>query len=247
MQAGPVIGIAGASYVVARPFGELAVNGIPRRYVEHVATAGGRPVVLPPGFGHEVIELLDGLVLAGGGDLDPALYDRAGAPAREVDRVRDDAEIELVRQAREAGLPTLGVCRGAQVLTVADGGTLVPDLGPGQPHVLPEGTHPLRTLPGSFCAGLLGPRPFVNSLHHQAVDRLGAGWRATAWADDGIVEAVEWIDSEHPWLAVGVQWHPEMDPSGPALFGWLVRVAGEHARAAGRDVTRPGGSGNQVV
>jgi len=211
MSVGPLVGIAGAAYVVAKPFGDLAVHGIPRRYLDHVLAAGGRPVILPPGPSDEVLGVLHGLVLAGGGDLDPALYDRVDVQGLEVDRERDDAEITLARRARAAGLPVLGVCRGAQILTVADGGTLVP------------GSHPLTTQPGSVCARLLGPRPEVNSLHHQAIDRAGSGWRATAWADDGVVEAVEWEGSE--WNALGVQWHPELDLTGATLFGWLVRTA----------------------
>src|SRR5680860_44129 len=179
MRAGPVIGIAGASYVVARPFGDLAVHGIPRRYVDHVVGAGGRAVVRPPGIGHDVLDLLDGLVLAGGGDIDPALYGRVGVRAREVDRARDEAEIALVREAREARVPMLGVCRGAQVFAVADGGTLVPDLGPDRPHVLATTSHPIKTFPGSACARLLGLRSQVSSLHHQAIDRTGSGWRST--------------------------------------------------------------------
>ena len=164
MNAGPVIGIAGASYTVVRPFGELPVHGIVRWYVDHVIAAGGRPVVLPPVAGHQVLDVLDGLVLAGGGDLDPSLYG-ADVAARDVDRSRDEAEIALVRAARDAAVPTLGVCRGAQVFAVMDGGTLATDL----PHVLPGSSHPISTTPGSLCRSLLGPRMSVNSLHHQAI------------------------------------------------------------------------------
>ena len=230
MSAGPVIGIAGASYTVVRPFGELGVHGIPRSYVEHVCVAGGRPVIIPPRHGNEILDVLDGLVLAGGGDLDPRLYGADGARVLDVDRDRDAAEITLARQAREAGLPVLGICRGAQLLTVADGGTLVPDLGPDRPHVLVPGSHRITTLAGSVCAGLLGRRPEVNSLHHQAIDRTGAGWHVTARADDGVVEAVEW-SNVRDWAAVGVQWHPELDHTGAVLFRWLVGKA--RSRVAG--------------
>ncbi len=238
MNAGPVIGIAGASYTVVRPFGELPVHGIVRWYVDHVIAAGGRPVVLPPVAGHQVLDVLDGLVLAGGGDLDPSLYG-ADVAARDVDRSRDEAEIALVRAARDAAVPTLGVCRGAQVFAVMDGGTLATDL----PHVLPGSSHPISTTPGSLCRSLLGPRMSVNSLHHQAIASTGPGWRITARADDGIVEAVEWKGS--PWPALGVQWHPEMDATGSALFGWLVARAVE--RRAARDVIRSGRPDSQLV
>ena len=235
MPGGPLIGIAGSSYVVRRPWGELGVHGIPRSYVEHVARAGGRPVVVPPGGGHEVLDALDGLVLAGGGDVDPTLYGGPPGCARDVDRTRDEAEVALVRTAREIGLPTLGVCRGAQVFAVADGGTLVPDLGPDRPHILPNAAHPVTTLPGSACARLLAAHPVVNSLHHQAIGHAGSGWRTTVWADDGVVEAVEWNDLRE-WPAIGVQWHPELDATGARLFGWLVGQSAHHR--AGRCVVR---------
>jgi putative glutamine amidotransferase len=241
---GPVIGIAGAAYAVARPFGELAVHGAPRTYVDHVVAAGGFPVVLPPGMGHEVIDVLDGVVLAGGGDLDPTLYGPTDERARDVDRSRDDAEITLVRRARAALVPVLGVCRGLQVFAVADGGRLVPDLGPERPHVLPHGAHPITTVAGSTCAALLGGRLDVNSLHHQSVDRVGTGWHVTVRADDGVVEAIEWAGPT-PWAALGVQWHPELDHTGTTLFGWLVRVA--HERSALGDVIRAGRPGSQDV
>lgn len=230
----PVIGIAGASYAVTRPFGQLAVHGIPQSYVDQVIDAGGRPVLLPPGTGHLTLDVLDGLVLAGGGDLDPTLYGGPADSARDVDRDRDEAEIALARRARDLRLPTLGVCRGAQIFAVADGGSLVPDLGADQPHIRPGGAHPITALPGSTCASLLTRHREASSLHHQAIDRCGPGWRTVGWADDGVVEAIEWHDQDH-WPALGVQWHPEMDATGPALFGWLVSQAGGVLRAGCRD------------
>ena len=117
----------------------------------------------------------------------------------------------------------LGVCRGLQVQTVADGGSLIEDLGEHLPHIRPETGHPVTTTPGSLTAALLGNYPTVSSLHRQAADRLGDGWSATARAEDGVVEAAEWVGSD--WPALGVQWHPELDATGPALFGWLVKRA----------------------
>jgi len=128
MQTGPVVGIAGASYDVARPWGDLATHGVPRSYVDHVLAAGGRPVILPP-RSSDLLHALDAVVLAAGGDLEPHLYNRPDAPADGVDRDRDRVEIDLVRSAQRIGLPVLGVCRGAQILAVSYGGTLVPDLG----------------------------------------------------------------------------------------------------------------------
>jgi len=223
---GPVVGIAAAAYAVPRPFGDLPVHGIARWYADGVRAAGGRPVLLPPGAGLDLLDVLDGLVLAGGGDLDPALYG-SDVAARDVDRPRDLAELALARAAREAGVPALGVCRGAQVFALMDGGALVAEV----PHVLPDALHPVSTAEGSICASLLGPRAEVNSLHHQATDSVGPGWRVTATADDGVVEAVEWEGSS--WPALGVQWHPELDHTGPAVFGWLVLQA---SRRHGRRV-----------
>jgi len=203
----PLIGIAAAGYAVPRPWGDMPVVGTPLPYVEQVRDAGGRAVLLPPGHGVDVLDAVDAVVLAGGDDVgdDPA---------------RDEAEVALAHAARDSAVPLLGVCRGLQVLMVGDGGSLLPEV----PHRLPGGTHPLTVTPGSRLAGLLGEAPSVNSLHHQAADRIGAGWLVTALAHDGVVEGVEWAGPE-PWQALAVQWHPEMDPSGAALFGWLVDAA----------------------
>lgn len=207
-MSGPVIGIAGAGYDVPRPWGMLRVRGVPTAYVDALAAAGGRPLILPPGHAVDLLDLLDGVVLAGGDDIG-------------LDPGRDRAEIALVHAARDRGLPLLAVCRGLQLAAVADGGSLVPDLA--LTHVLPDGGHPVTSIPGSLISSLLGTAPTVSSLHHQAVDRLGNGWRSTALAGDDVIEAAEWVGSQ--WPALGVQWHPELDVTGPALFGWLVGQA----------------------
>lgn len=211
MDGRPVVGIAGAGYVVPRFWGELPVRGIPTSYVDAVAAAGGRPVILPPGHAVDLLDTVDAVVLAGGDDI--------GA-----DPARDEAEMALVRAARARDLPLLGVCRGLQLLAVADGGSLVPDLGPDLPHIKPEVGHPVELATGSVLGSLLGSGSVVSSLHHQGVATLGANWRATAWSADGLVEGAEWGDR-----TVGVQWHPELDASGPALFGWLMATAGQAA------------------
>lgn len=208
-DARPVVGIAGAGYVVPRFWGELPVRGVPTSYVAAVAAAGGRPVILPPGHAVELLDTLDAVVLAGGDDI--------GA-----DLDRDEAEIALVHAARSRALPLLGVCRGLQLLAVADGGSLVPDLGADLPHVIPEAGHPVTTANGSVLASLLGADTAVSSLHHQGVATLGTGWQSTARTADGLVEGAEWVGS---WDALAVQWHPELDATGPALFGWLVAAA----------------------
>lgn len=205
----PLIGIAGEALVVTKHFGEQAVVASPRLVVEAVRAGGGRAVVLPPGSGADELAGVDGLVLAGGVDL--------GA-----DPGRDRDELALAHAARTAGLPTLGVCRGLQLLAVATGGTLEPDLGDSH-LIAPPGTHPLLTVPGSTVAALV-PEGRVGSLHHQAVATHDDRWRRTATAPDGVVEALEWAD-QRDWPCLGVQWHPELDRTGPAVFGWLARAA----------------------
>ncbi|RNM16380.1 gamma-glutamyl-gamma-aminobutyrate hydrolase family protein [Nocardioides pocheonensis] len=228
---GPVVGIVGHGYVVARPFGDLPVTGTPPTYVEALAACGARPVLLPGGRASELLDLVDGLVLTGGGDLDPALHGGESGAAADVDRARDDAEIALVHEARRAGVPLLGVCRGLQVLAVAFGGSLAAGIG----HRLPLEGHPVATAPRSLVRGLLGERVVTSALHDQAAVEVAPCWRPTAWADDGTVEAIEWAAGD--WPALGVQWHPELtwhadldDRTGPALFGWLREAAAMRAR-----------------
>ena len=227
---GPVVGVVGHGYLVPKPFGDLPVTGTPPTYTTGIAASGGRPLILPPQHAVGMLDLVDALVLTGGGDVDPARYGGDPDNASDVDPERDAVEIELVHAAVGAGLPVLGICRGLQVLTVAFGGTLQG----GLEHRMPDGGHLVRTADGSLIHQLLGPRPRTSALHQQAVLDPGPRWRPTAWADDGTVEAIEPTDPSRP--ALGVQWHPELawhsqlhDSTGPALFGWLV----DQARHAG--------------
>jgi putative glutamine amidotransferase len=210
-----VIGIAGEELLVRKHFGDQQVVAAPSAVVSGVRAAGGTPVVLPPGSTD--VTSLDALVLIGGGDVG-------------TDPARDRDELALLERARRAGLPTLGVCRGLQLMAVATGGSLVEELGDSH-RILPPGTHDLQTAPGSVVAGLV-PEGRVGSLHHQAVATYDDRWRCTATAPDGVVEALEWGDQDE-WPALGVQWHPELDGTGPAVFGWLVRAAGPHAATTG--------------
>ncbi|MGB9866381.1 MAG: gamma-glutamyl-gamma-aminobutyrate hydrolase family protein [Bacillota bacterium] len=205
-------------------------------YVRAVGRCGAVPVVIPALDGEEaarhVVGKLDGLILTGGGDLDPALYGRAGAPkARNVQAERDRTEMALLRAALALGVPVLGICRGIQVINVACGGDLYVDIPSECPNSLEHyqddgGTHPVRITKECQLFPVLGTSEVnVNSYHHQAVKRLGVGLRAVGWCQDGIVEAVEADDGA--WL-VGVQWHPERmeDESSHRLFQWFVGVAG---------------------
>lgn len=222
----PVVGIVGYHHAVPRPFGELPVSGAPTPYVGSVAAAGGLPVLLPQEHAVDFLGHVDAVVLTGGGDVDPLLYGADRAAALEVDRVRDEAELAVLAAARDAGIPVLAICRGMQLLAVAYGGAL----RHGVDHVLPETGHAVRTAPGSVVRRVLGPTPRTSALHHQAVADPGAELRATAWAEDGTIEALEPLDPR--WQVLGVQWHPEMtglrlfaETTGPALFAWLVEAA----------------------
>lgn len=206
----PVVGIVGHGYVVARHFGDLAVVGTPQSYIRAVSAAGGRPVVLPGAGALALLDLVDALVLTGGDDIG-------------VNPERDAAEFAITHAAAERKMPLLGVCRGLQVLAVAYGGTLTGDLG--MSHVKPDGGHRVITRAGSLTEQLVGTATTVTALHHLAVAHPGPSWRATAWTHDGQIEAAEWAGARE-WPALGVQWHPELDdPTGPALFGWLVEEA----------------------
>ncbi|MCX4736955.1 gamma-glutamyl-gamma-aminobutyrate hydrolase family protein [Streptomyces sp. NBC_01363] len=197
-------------------------------FAMRLAERGAVPVQLPyEAIGPDLVDRLDGLVVSGGQDVHPVTLDIDGPPTDPgSDPRRDRHEIELITCAIERGTPLLGVCRGLQILNVALGGTLVPDLLAGEiDHRSPgrevaDETHDVRFLTGSVMSGIYGERTRVNSLHHQAVDRLGSGLTVTGRAPDGVVEAVELGGAP----VVGVQWHPEWRTHDP-IFSWLVRAA----------------------
>lgn len=223
----------------------------PADYARAVAAAGGLPVLLPPlpGDPAEALGAIDGLLLAGGVDVDPLEFGEE--PLRrsgEIQPDRDRCELPLCRAALARGVPVLGVCRGHQVLAVAAGGTLYQDLPTQVPGCLKHSqqaprwhpTHTVRIQPGSRLARILPLELRVNSFHHQAVRGVPPGWTAAAAAMDGVNEAIESL--AHPF-AIGVQWHPEAMWDRPyhhnALFQELVaaasRTSGAENRVVGRD------------
>ncbi|MCY0945156.1 gamma-glutamyl-gamma-aminobutyrate hydrolase family protein [Streptomyces antarcticus] len=216
---------------------DLPTSLVPSGYYELVQAAGGAAVLLPPdepGRAAEVLGRVDGLVVAGGPDLDPVHYGaardpRTGAPAT----VRDRWELALLDAALAAGLPLLGICRGMQALNVALGGTLVQHIDGhvGAPGVMSR--HPVRPVPGTRYAAAVPEEAQVPTYHHQAVDRLGRGLVISADAVDGTVEAIELSGPEH-WV-MGVQWHPERDRD-TRVTAALVEAAA--ARAARRTPDR---------
>jgi putative glutamine amidotransferase len=191
-------------------------------YLASIERAGARARVLEVSESpRKVVDELDGLLLTGGGDVDPVLYgeDRHDS-VEDAEPGRDEFEIDLARRAVGADLPLLAICRGAQVLNVAAGGSLVQDIPTAVETTLPHSVqepknavaHAVRVASGSRLEQALGAAVDsahtcrVNSRHHQSVGRLGKGLVATATADDGVIEAIERTDSP---FCVGVQWHPE--------------------------------------
>jgi gamma-glutamyl-gamma-aminobutyrate hydrolase PuuD len=205
---------------------------VPRVYLDAVVRAGGAPVLLPPvGTDESVVDLLDGLLLIGGADIDPEMYGDEPHPATSKTRPdRDTHEARLFHRALDNGVPVLGVCRGAQLMTTALGGTLhqhLPDLLGHHAH-RPEpgvfGSTVVTTHPGTLAHDILGAETKVPCYHHQGLAAIETPLAATAWADDGLVEAVELPGTG--WV-LGVQWHPEENPEDLRLFEALTRVARE--------------------
>jgi len=237
----PVIGIS--SYREQARWGSWDTPSVllPSRYPDSVTRAGGIPVLLPSVPGAEqTVARLDGLILAGGGDIEPARFGAQPHPQTGgVRPARDAAELALAAAALEHAVPLLGICRGLQVLNVALGGTLhqhLPDLVGHEGHSPVAGgygTHQVKAAPDSRLAGILGPAASgefpVPTHHHQSIDRLGAGLVATAWAADGTIEAAELPGSE-PGFTLAVQWHPEAGDD-PSLFGALIAAARQRQRA----------------
>lgn len=199
-------------------------------YAQSITAAGGIPIQLTRDANvDDLVELLDGLVLSGGADIDPSRY---GAVPHEklgeTDPGRDEFEFGLLAAARRKGIPVLGICRGCQLVNVAFGGTLRQHVemseGSGHPNWLAPGdtiAHDVSCTPGSLIESLIGGHRGVNSLHHQTLDRIGSGLRATAVAPDGVVEAVE-AEGED---VLAVQWHPEMLGGPDPTFHWLIERA----------------------
>jgi putative glutamine amidotransferase len=242
----PVIGITAYDDEAAWRNWKARASLLPYAYINAVRQAGGRPVLLPPGGDADeataTVAGLDGLVVSGGPDVDPARYGQARHPRTQPPvPVRDAWDLAVTGAALTAGVPLLAICRGMQVLNVCRGGTLHQHLPELVGHDRHEGTpgvyarHLVRVLPDSTLAGVL-PQPGyfeVPTYHHQAVDLLGDGLQAVAWAEDGTVEAVEPGPSELgglPGFVLGVQWHPEQGED-MRLFGALVDAASQRAEA----------------
>lgn len=216
--------------------------GVFAEYCASVDDAGGLPLMLSRSSEPAtVLERIDGLLLSGGEDVEPHRYGSEPDPAIRYDPERDEFELALATAALETGVPILAICRGCQVLNVALGGTLVPELPTASiDHSwteLPssERRHGIAVVPGTLLANVLAGelrdhRTSVNSYHHQAVAEPGRGAAVTATAPDGTIEAIELPGRD----VLGVQWHPEMHAGTDPVFTWLIGAAGRYAKERAR-------------
>lgn len=240
-----------------------AIDGVPEdlphswvmnhRYLTALASTGAAPVMVPllvddADALRGIYDVLDGLFIAGGVDVDPSSYDHVRSPScGRTDMDRDAVEIRLARWARADGKPLLGVCRGLQIMNVAAGGSLYQDCAedlpgsikhdyfPNAGHARDYLAHTVQVGPGTRLHDIFGADEIrVNSMHHQGLARIADDLTVSATAPDGLIEALE--VSDHPF-ALGVQWHPEMlvdsDPGTRRLFEAFVAAAGSY-RDAGR-------------
>jgi len=217
-------------------------------YVDALRRAGAIPVLIPPQPENaaQLVCELDGLLLAGGDDCNPAVYGEEALPSVEpMDPRRQANEVSLAKAARESDIPTLGICLGVQVMNVAAGGTLVQDIDSQMETEIEHASEPedrarhdVIIEQGTKLSNILPQRELnVNSSHHQAIRRVGEGLRVTAHAPDGVIEGLE--DPRHPFY-VGVQWHPEDmggETSATSIFSAFVDAARRHAEEKKRSAT----------
>jgi putative glutamine amidotransferase len=234
---------------VVRTWDGAERTGLNAAYLRSVSAAGGVPLVLSPLIGASnaahALDGVDGLVLTGGEDIDPAWYNSDRSPLLDPpSRERDLFELALFAAGRQRELPILGICRGIQLINVALGGTLHQDLPSERPGPVDHNragtrtdrSHAIRVAPGSLAAEALGATSLrVNSFHHQGIRDLAPGLVATGWGEDELVEAVEGAEGQ-PWM-LAVQWHPEemhADAGAPdrGLFKALVERAEAFAVAS---------------
>jgi len=214
----PLIGITAIPKEAMSGFGPNPHETVPELYVRIVAAADAVPILLPvhAGWHDEMAEVLDGVVLTGGGDVDPASYGRSAGPAvYGVDAERDAFEFALTRWAVARDVPLLAICRGIQAMNVALGGTLVQDIATELPGALDhfrtdrhdQAVHTVRIEPDTLLGDAMGSGDArTNSMHHQAVAEAAPSSRVVARTPDGVVEAIEVPGAR---FALGIQWHPE--------------------------------------
>ncbi len=241
--AGPVIGLTTYRQQARSGVWDVHASFLPGVYLDGVTLAGGIAMLLPPQsvdatIAARVVDGLDGLILTGGKDIDPATYGHAPHPATEEPaRDRDAWEFALLAAALRRRVPVLGICRGAQVLNVALGGTLhqhLPDVIGHSGHRAGDAVFAIstvRTVEGSTVNALVGPSLQAKCYHHQAIDRLGEGLVVSAVDAEGVIEAIE---NTGPSFVVAVQWHPEETLDDLRLFAGLVEAARNYSEERAR-------------
>ena len=237
----PIIGVTSEPKPTTGSAGDLNSHVIGHTYTDAVERAGGLPVILAPVPNEDVpsiVDRLDGLLLSGGGDVEPKRYgEESHSTVSRTSEARDEFEIALTREALARHLPVLAICRGLQIVNVAFGGTLIQDipavLGSIDHtvigHAVYDGHQPVTVESNSLIAKATGATDLmVNSIHHQAVRDLAPDLRAVAWANDGVIEGIE--HEEAAWPLLAVQWHPEYlssnsDEASHRLFEGFVDSA----------------------
>lgn len=247
----PVVGIPCCS--MTRPGSGRILYGSFQSYVQALIAAGATPLLIPPGLSDDALaslcQRLDGLLLAGGADIDPARYGEERAPyCGEIEPERDELELSITRLALASDLPIFGICRGMQTLNVAAGGALLQDIAAQRSNALDHQqtkrtllAHHVLVEQGSRLRELLGADEYaVNSLHHQAVSQPGDGVRIVAWAPDGVAEAME-LPAQR--FAIAVQYHPEelveTDALSRRLFAAFTEACREGASRASQPAVTP--------
>ena len=231
----PLIGITGRRKKGSDVNGVLAVQGeldidlFFTNYGRQVSMAGGMPVLIPRDSNAEVVSKLDGVVLSGGADVDPAIHSPEEDPSlSKFEPGRDSHEFEILNKAIEKDVPVLGICRGIQVINVHAGGTLFQDI-PDHANIkkpYDDRHHKVRFKTDSILSDIYGSEIEVNSLHHQAINKIAEGIEVVGWSSGGeateeVIEAIE-VDNSR---ILAVQWHPELLPGADPIFSWLIDQA----------------------